>query len=267
MILYSLRRRPLPLTIVLVLIALRLLWTPSPQVGMDMTMAQCWGLSVVIVVSVSVVSVGARVLWLAWQSARSLARLPCTVLPPTLTEAIRGVKSPKVVFLSSGDAVAFCGGMLRPRVYVSAGLLDMLSEEEFAAVLSHETAHARRRDPLRRLLFHAASEVLFFLPLLRWAARVHKERAELIADRAAIEQVGARHVAGALLAMDGGPMAPAGVAAFDGAAEARVAQLVGAPRPSAGIDLSAVSVSIVGLVAALSLMMCVGQELWVLVTR
>ncbi|MBB5781826.1 Zn-dependent protease with chaperone function [Nonomuraea jabiensis] len=161
--------------------------------------------------------------------------------------------------------MAFCAGMLRPRVYVSAGLVDKLSDDELRAVLCHEAAHARRRDPLRRVLLDAATDVLFFLPLLRWAARVQKERAELSADRAAIAQVGARHVEGALLAMDG-HAAPAGVAAFDGAAAARVAQLVGDAPPSHKAGLGLVGLSLTGLVAATSLMMCVGQGLWMFVT-
>ncbi|MEW1846340.1 hypothetical protein AB0392_51010 [Nonomuraea angiospora] len=77
--------------------------------------------------------------------------------------------------------------------------------------------------------------------------------------------MGARHVAGALLAMDG-RTAPAGVAAFDDAAAARVAQLVGDAPPSHRISLGLVGLSLAGLAAATSLMMCVGQGLWMFVT-
>ncbi|MFI9843633.1 M56 family metallopeptidase [Nonomuraea sp. NPDC051941] len=253
MILYGLRHRPLPLAIVLALIAIRLLWSPSPELGMNMTMAECWGLAFAIVAGMSIVSIAARTTWLAWQSARSLARLPRTAF------------AARTALLTTEEPLAFCAGMLRPRVYVSAGLAKRLSDDELRAVLCHEAAHARRRDPLRRVLLSAATDVLFFLPLLRWAARVQKERAELCADRAAIEQVGARHVAGALLAMEG-RTAPAGVAAFDGSAAARVAQLVGDAPPSHRISLGLVGLSLAGLAAATSLMMCVGQGLWMFVT-
>lgn len=43
-------------------------------------------------------------------------------------------------------------GILRPRVVISSALRRDLSEELFAAVLDHENAHVRRRDPLFRML-------------------------------------------------------------------------------------------------------------------
>ncbi|WP_433443588.1 M56 family metallopeptidase [Nonomuraea sp. CA-141351] len=204
----------------------------------------------------SIVSVAVRATWLAWRTARSVARLPQTTLA--------WPDSPRAALLPTGEPLAFCAGMLRPRVYVSAGLTETLSGDELDAVLCHEAAHARRRDPLRRVLMNAATDVLFFLPVVRWAAHVQRERAELAADRAAIAQVGARHVAGALLAVDGST-APRGVAAFDGAAAARVAQLTGDAPPPHKAGLGVVALSLTGLVAATSLMMCVGHSLWVLV--
>jgi hypothetical protein len=61
--------------------------------------------------------------------------------------------------------LALTVGVLRPRVYLSARLLDALSPAELAAVLGHEQTHCRRRDALRLL----AAELLsgLHLPLVR----------------------------------------------------------------------------------------------------
>ncbi|MGH7823083.1 MAG: M48 family metalloprotease, partial [Candidatus Binatia bacterium] len=56
---------------------------------------------------------------------------------------------------------AFVLGVLRPTVYVSRGLLREAQPSDLRSVLVHESAHVRRRDPLRRivasvgLVFHA----------------------------------------------------------------------------------------------------------------
>jgi Zn-dependent protease with chaperone function len=261
MILYGLRRRPLPLAIVAALILVRLIWTPPPERHVGMTMAQCWGVAVAIVVGVSLTSIAIRAVWLAASAARTASRLPRGSHSATLSRAARRTGTHRVVTLETSDQAAFCAGMLRPRVYVSSGLVATLAEEELDAVLLHEAVHARRRDPLRRLLLRAASDMLFYLPLVGRAARLQRERAELTADRVAISRVGAGAVAGALLAVGGGT-APAGTASFDGAAEARVAPLLGDDLPPRRIGAGVVVTSLVGLVVAITLMMCIGQVLW-----
>lgn len=52
--------------------------------------------------------------------------------------------------------VACCSGVLRCRVFVSTALQRRLSSEQLGVVLSHEFAHARRRDNLRKLLLACA---------------------------------------------------------------------------------------------------------------
>ena len=108
------------------------------------------------------------------------------------------------------DPQAFCIGLLRPRVYVSRAALELLGEEERAAVLAHEAHHARRRDPLRLLVGRALGEGLFFLPVVRRLAERYAALAELAADEAAAAQRGGRRaLASALLAFDAHPSSAA----------------------------------------------------------
>ncbi|WP_017620496.1 M48 family metalloprotease, partial [Nocardiopsis gilva] len=62
----------------------------------------------------------------------------------------------RVVVVDEPRPYAFTFGMLRPRVAVSRSLLDNLEPGEVAAVLAHEAAHVRGRDPLKTLLARLA---------------------------------------------------------------------------------------------------------------
>jgi hypothetical protein len=118
---------------------------------------------------------------------------------------------------------AFCIGLLRPRTYVSRAALELLGDDERAAVLAHESHHARRRDPLRLLVARALAEGLFFLPAVRRLPERYAALAELAADRAATAEAGGRRaLASALLAFDEHPC-PAAV----GIAPERVEHLLG----------------------------------------
>jgi hypothetical protein len=101
--------------------------------------------------------------------------------------------------------------------------------------------------------------VLFWLPLVGWWSRRRLVDAELAADRAAIDRVGRRPLARALRAT-ATSAAPIG-AGFDGAGPARVTQLLGDQPPRRRPPLVACLLSLLGLILAVSLAMCVGQGL------
>jgi Zn-dependent protease with chaperone function len=81
---------------------------------------------------------------------------------------------------------AFTTGLWRPRIYVAAALADRLSYEELVAVLAHEAAHARERDPLRLCALRFLSRMLFWLPVFRRLAEDAADEAEIRADDHAV---------------------------------------------------------------------------------
>jgi Zn-dependent protease with chaperone function len=85
---------------------------------------------------------------------------------------------------------AFCAGLLRPRVYISTGALDLLDAPELAAVLAHEHEHAMRRDPLRLACGRVLVAGLFFIPGLSRLVQRQHALAELSADEAAVLTAG-----------------------------------------------------------------------------
>jgi Peptidase family M48 len=85
---------------------------------------------------------------------------------------------------------AFCAGLLRPRVYLSTGALELLDAPALAAVLAHERQHARRQDPLRLACSRVLMAGLFFIPALRRLTQRQHALAELSADEAALLSIG-----------------------------------------------------------------------------
>jgi beta-lactamase regulating signal transducer with metallopeptidase domain len=94
------------------------------------------------------------------------------------------------------DALApFCAavGLFAPRVLVSRSLLESLSEAQRAALLAHESSHARRRDALARLAAWAAT-VMYPHVLRRRLDHALELAAEQACDDDAASVVGDRVV-------------------------------------------------------------------------
>ncbi|GGL36061.1 hypothetical protein GCM10010095_21600 [Streptomyces anthocyanicus] len=100
---------------------------------------------------------------------------------------------------------ALTHGLFRPRVLVSTGLAALLSPAELHAVLIHEHAHVRSRDPLKAALARMLAGRYFFLPLLHHLTERYTDGRELAADRRAVAACGTGPVAGALLKTVDGP--------------------------------------------------------------
>jgi Zn-dependent protease with chaperone function len=76
-------------------------------------------------------------------------------------------------------------GLFRPRLLITRGVLDALTEEELRASVAHELGHWRARDNLKRLAMRAAPDLLWLTSAAgaieaRWASA-----AEHAADRRA----------------------------------------------------------------------------------
>lgn len=189
----------------------------SAQTAMDAAM---------FLVALLAMSVLTRAAWLTWRGRRSVATLPAarggeaTAARHRLGDRAR---------LTGGSGIAFCTGLLRPRLYLSVDVVAALDNEELEAVLVHERCHAARRDPLRRVLRRALADVLWFAPAVAWWADQRIRREEMAADAAAVRWVGLRPVAGALVKLWTSPSTSVSSAAYRDAASARVASLLGDP--------------------------------------
>lgn len=130
---------------------------------------------------------------------------------------------------------AFVLGLWRPRVFLSRGLLRAMDAPAVAAIVAHERAHVRRRDPLRRLI--ASLLLAFHVPavarrLEALVARAHEvaadaEAASVVGDRPSVAQTLVR-LARLRLAPSPVPLPSASVLGSD--LEARVLDLLGSPQ-------------------------------------
>lgn len=158
------------------------------------------------VVLLGLAALGTAVLFLSvrgtWRQLRAHRRL-VRALP--VAGPLPG--HPTVCVVEVATPLAFCAGWMRPRIYVSTGTLERLSQGELRAVLAHEHHHRARRDPLRLAVGRVLCQALFFLPVLRPLHDRYGDVAELTADAAALEASGgaAGPLASAMLAVGATP--------------------------------------------------------------
>ncbi|WP_433473672.1 M56 family metallopeptidase [Spirillospora sp. CA-142024] len=176
-----------------------------------------------------------RSLWHTCLFGRDLSRHR-TVVPAELQSlAGRLGIGAQIRVVAASRPFAFTYGIAQPRVLVSTGLLKALTERELAAVLTHERAHVRGRDPLKTLFAGAIPARHFYVPgLVRLRHRFTAGR-ELAADRAAIAAHGTAALASSLLKVSEGPAwarsVPAAAMASDALLAMRITQLETAAEP------------------------------------
>ena len=152
--------------------------------------------------------------------------------------------------------LAFCAGLIRPRVYVSRGAVATLDADALGAVLAHENEHARRRDPLRLATGRVLAQALFFVPGLAELSRRQQSLSELGADERAVQESPHNRsaLARAMLAFIDSPESGGAV----GVDPERIDVLVGEPGswrfPTA---LCVVALGVISLLAAVAVL--VGQ--------
>ena len=66
----------------------------------------------------------------------------------------------KVTIINQRKPVAFCFGVRNPKIYISIGIIGLMSKEELEVILRHEKYHLEHRDALT-LLLATAVESLF----------------------------------------------------------------------------------------------------------
>lgn len=83
------------------------------------------------------------------------------------------------------NRVAFTHGLIRPRIYLSRGLLKGLTRDELKGVFLHELHHKRGHDPLKFFLVNLLKDTFFYIPVARLFSEYVHERSEGEADGSA----------------------------------------------------------------------------------
>ncbi len=176
------RRHPVALAVTGGVIALQAVYQAGMALCPRMTMTACLAAAILVVLGASVIAMAARAAWLGAAAARAVAALPSAAPPEALAGAARRAGIRRIRCLAGSGATAFCAGLLAPRVYITAAAVTTLGPGALDAVLVHEAAHARRRDPLPRPRSCAptgprsATPAARPLPAPCWPSRMHPRR-------------------------------------------------------------------------------------------
>ena len=74
------------------------------------------------------------------------------------------LKAAPMVYFCEEVVVPAVTGVIKPAVLLPASLLTQLSQDELAAIISHELAHIRRFDLPIQMLQKVIESILFFHP-------------------------------------------------------------------------------------------------------
>lgn len=154
------------------------------------------------------------------------------------------------IYVSDRVEMPFAMGIVRPRIYLPAGLRE--KEERF--ILAHEQFHIRRGDPVVKLLFFAAVCVHWFNPLVWAAFYLCGKDMEMSCDEAVVRKLGPdirAEYAGALLRFAAGRPAGAPLAFGEGDVRQRILNLAAWRKPRKWACIAA------GLLCGLVLTVCV----------
>ncbi len=100
------------------------------------------------------------------------------------------IKQPKLYILNTAAPVAFSFSLLTPKIFLSAGLFDILSRKELEAVVLHELAHIKNGASIMRLSGHVARLLSPFARLANFLGGSAIAEDELAADSFAVNVQG-----------------------------------------------------------------------------
>jgi Zn-dependent protease with chaperone function len=161
----------------------------------------------------------------------------------------------EVRILQHRSAVAYTLPGWHSRIVLSAGLIDLLTGAELAAVVEHERAHLRARHDLLVLPFQAWAIAFGRIPGVRPAGASVTELTEMMADDVAAARTSTAALAAALAKVAlagspaGAPEVPLDSPAITGTFVADRVQRLLDPRPLTGWQTVAVLVASVMLLA------------------
>lgn len=197
--------------------------------SVDMVGHLAIAIAMVLVVGIVVRTVS--VLVVGVYQTRRLQAAAKTISVPLFDHAALPLVVQKVRLIEHGPPLALAAGLLRPQVYLSRSLIDLLSASELEAVVRHELIHVLRHDPLRILVMQSLRAALPVVPALMFLFRVFDARKETEADALVSAQMGTPSpLASALLKLLNHSVSNRAWAGLT-PTEERIDYLVGAVRP------------------------------------
>lgn len=109
----------------------------------------------------------------------------------TFSRTLHGLRlEDKALLISDPKPFAFCLGIIQPKIYVSTGLFQIVTEKELEAILYHEQYHIKNHDALTMILGQVNKTLFPFLPILSDLLQKYQIEREVHADEEAIIKSG-----------------------------------------------------------------------------
>lgn len=94
----------------------------------------------------------------------------------------------KVTIVNQKKPQAFCFGVFNPKIYISTGLLKLMSVNELEVILKHEKYHLENRDAFIMLLAALIESLFPFFPILSDFIKIYVTDREVKADQFATRE-------------------------------------------------------------------------------
>lgn len=105
----------------------------------------------------------------------------------------------QIDLVTSSYFSSFCYGFIKPRICIGSSTVKNLSTGELKAILIHETYHLKNRDPLKIFLSQVASNMFFFIPIIKDIKNYYVLSKELAADQLVVRSHSVRSLHQALI--------------------------------------------------------------------
>ncbi|MDQ6479899.1 M56 family metallopeptidase [Dyadobacter sp. LHD-138] len=116
-----------------------------------------------------------------WQEPEQVWKIKVMQLAETM-----GIRQSVSLFESVIVTVPLVVGILKPIIFIPAGILANLPANQIEAILLHELAHIKRRDYLVNLIQSFGENIFFFNPAVVWISALIREEREHCCDDIAI---------------------------------------------------------------------------------
>ncbi len=94
--------------------------------------------------------------------------------------------SENISIVNSSKPFAFCFGIRKPKIFISTGLIKLLTKKELEIVITHEKYHLKNHDTLTLMLATIFESLAPYFPLLTDIIKHYRIERELQADQFAI---------------------------------------------------------------------------------
>ena len=96
----------------------------------------------------------------------------------------------KIVIFKEQKLMAFCMGVLRPKIFISSEVLKRMTYHEVEAIILHERQHVIGKDNLVMLFLNLIKTAFFFFPVVTDFVNNLEIQREITADQSVVKETG-----------------------------------------------------------------------------